>query len=182
MLKKLLNADDLNKSGSGKKGVEEIYKPNDQLKGFDLDDYIKNKDTNPQQYDTSKFRESMKNLNEEIETEKQKDEPITLNAADQAQAALLLWLIDKLVSGILGFVSLTHNPKKYSVSKEDRDELVQYAGPVAAKILEKFPDGILLIIGLVALYGPKGAEAISDRQQMMLKNSNEKATNNEPAI
>ena len=41
MLKKLLNADDLNKSGSGKKGVEEIYKPNDQLKGFDLDIILK---------------------------------------------------------------------------------------------------------------------------------------------
>ena len=167
-------------SGSEQTNVADIYKQKQSstIKGFNLADYASAKDQQPQQYDTEKFRETIQEIDDEHIKEDRR-ESATMSPVETAQAMMLLWLIDKLVSGICGFISTTFDNKKYSVSKEERAELVEYAGPVAAEILDKFSPAVLLLIGLGSLYGPKFGVAIKDRQEIMQKKEQQTTTKGE---
>lgn len=162
-----LNEEPLNKkAGSNKKPVTEVFQQNATMKGFNVDDYIKEKDTQPQQYDTKNLKDTLA----QIQDDKEKEKPVEdTSALDTARAMMLLWLIDKMVSSICGVISLTFNSSKYSVSKAERSELVEYAGPVAEKILDKFEPWLLLVVGLGALYGDKVGLAFKDRKENLAK-------------
>lgn len=137
------------------------------MKGFSVEDYIKEKDVPPQQYDTQNLKDTIAQIQDDKEKEAPKTEDTT--ALDTARAMMLLWLIDKMVSSICGVISLSFNSSKYSVSKAERSELVEYAGPVAEKILDKFEPWLLLVIGLGALYGDKVGMAFKDRKENIAK-------------
>lgn len=157
-------------TGGSDKPVKDPYavKKSGGLNGFNLEDYAETKNTPPQQYDTNKIKETIES-NEAANLKDEQRASGEFSKVEAAQAMMLLFLIDKLVSGICGFISTTFDGKKYSVSKEERAELVEYAGPVAAEILDKFSPAVLLLIGLGSLYGPKFGQAINDRREMQQK-------------